>query len=118
MLRQADRVGYFVVMRGHGPAWAQDRLMRDQEAWSAHAAFMDQLVSEGLVVLGGPVSGDDSRIMLVVDAAGEREVRDRLAEDPWAQLCVLGVVSVEPWQVLLNGNAASGRPVRRDAPVP
>ncbi len=57
--------------------------MRKQDAWPPHAAFMDQLVSEAFVVLGGPISGDDSRIMLIVDCAEEREVRTRLADDPW-----------------------------------
>jgi len=45
-------VSYFVVMRGHGPGWAEGLPMRKQDAWPAHAAFMDQLVSEAFVVLG------------------------------------------------------------------
>ena len=108
MLRQANPVGYFVVMRGHGPTWAEGRPMRKQDAWSTHAAFMDQLVSEAFVVLGGPISGDDSRIMLIVHCAGEREVHKRLADDPWTELGLLSVTSVEAWQVLLKGDSAVG----------
>ncbi len=61
--------------------------MQKQDAWPAHAAFMDQSVSEAFVVLGGPISGDNSRIMLIVDCAEEREVRTRLQTIPgrnWA----------------------------------
>ena len=101
-------MSYFVVMRGHGPGWAEGLPMRKQDAWPAHAAFMDQSVSEAFVVLGGPISGDDSRIMLIVDCAEEREVRTRLADDPWTELGLLSVASVEAWQVLLKGDGAIG----------
>jgi uncharacterized protein YciI len=97
-------VAYFLVTRGHDPNWAEGRLMREQDAWSAHAAFMDQLVGEAFVVLGGPISGDDSRILLIVDSAEEREVRGRLADDPWTKLGLLSVTRVEAWQVLLKGD--------------
>lgn len=109
VLRQADPVSYFVVMRGHGPAWSPGRPMRKQDAWPAHAAFMDQLVSEAFVVLGGPISGDDSRIMLIVDCAQERDVGTRLADDPWTAAGLLRVTSVQAWQVLLKGDGAFGR---------
>jgi len=58
--------------RGHVPrppgTWsvhACDRSppRRAQSGWDAHAALMDALVAEGLVVLGGPV-GDDGDIVL------------------------------------------------------
>lgn len=108
VLRQADPVGYFVVMRGHGSRWLEGRRIRQQDAWPAHAAFMDGLVSEAFVVLGGPVGGDDSRIMLIVHCQDEREVRERLADDPWAQLGLLDVTSVEAWHVLLKGDDQFG----------
>ena len=48
--------------------------MRKQDAWSTHADFMAQLVSEDFAVLGGAIGGGDSRIMLIVHCAGEHEV--------------------------------------------
>jgi hypothetical protein len=29
--------------------------MREQDAWDEHAAFMEALVDDGFVVLGGPI---------------------------------------------------------------
>jgi hypothetical protein len=38
--------------------------------WDAHASFMDALVEDGTVVLGGPV-GDGSEVLLAIAAAGK-----------------------------------------------
>ena len=57
--------------------------MREQDNWEAHARFMDALVDDGFVFLGGPV-GDGMRFLHIVRAQSEREVNDRLAEDPWS----------------------------------
>ena len=46
---------YFLVTRVRGPAWDYARARREQPGWAEHAAFMDALVEEGFVVLGGPV---------------------------------------------------------------
>ena len=43
-----------------------------------HAAFMDGLVDDGFVVLGGPV-GDGEQTLHVVEAADENDIRARLA---------------------------------------
>jgi hypothetical protein len=74
--------------------------MREQDGWDDHAAFMDGLAAEGFVVLGGPL-GDGSRFMHLVDAAGEDEIRSRLASDPWERSDRIRTVSVEPWKILL-----------------
>jgi hypothetical protein len=52
-------VAYFAVTVAHGPAWDASRPMREQDEWHAHARYMDQLVDEGFIVLGGPVAGGD-----------------------------------------------------------
>ena len=58
---------YFVVTMEHGAAWDDGRGIREQAGWDAHADFMDALVDEGFVVLGGPL-GDGHRALLVVEA--------------------------------------------------
>lgn len=94
--------GYYLVERAPGPRWDSARPRREQDGWDAHAAFMDGLAADGFVVLGGPVGeGDGDVALLVVDAAGEEEVRARLAEDPWPDE-MLTTTSIRPWTVLLR----------------
>ena len=93
---------YFLVQRAHGVAWDATRLRREQEGWDVHAAFMDELVAEGFVVLGGPVGeGDGHSALLVVEAESEAEVRARLADDPWGE-DMLATESIEPWTIFLR----------------
>ena len=96
---------YFLVTVSHGPAWDSSRRRREQARWDEHATFMDALADDGFVVLGGPVGEDDGEdVLLVVDAGSEDAVRERLAEDPWAD-SVLTIASVEPWSVWLRAPA-------------
>jgi uncharacterized protein YciI len=97
---------YLLVKLARGPAWDHARRRREQDGWDEHAAFMDALTDEGVVVLGGPVGeGDGEDVLLIVDADSEVAIRARLAEDPWAD-DMLKVESVEPWSVWLRGAAA------------
>jgi len=94
---------YFLVKRAHGRNWDASRLRREQDGWDAHAAFMDRLVDEGFVVLGGPVGeGDGHSAVLLVEAEREEDVRARLADDPW-QEDMLATDSIEPWTIFLRG---------------
>jgi hypothetical protein len=95
----------FAVVLEHAAAWDDARCLREQDGWDEHAAFMDALVDEGVVKLGGPVgdvNGDET--LLVVDVESEDVIRGRLATDPWAG-ALLTVVSVEPWTVWLHSAA-------------
>ena len=98
---------YFVVTMEHGAAWDDGRGIREQAGWDAHADFMDALVDEGFVVLGGPL-GDGHRALLVVQAADEDAVRNRLARDPWVPMRLLSIGMLEPWTIWLDGRAPSG----------
>jgi uncharacterized protein YciI len=91
----------FVVTRIRGKAWDQTKPMRSQEQWPEHATFMDDLATNRFVVLGGPL-GDEDNVMLVVDAADEKQIRSTLADDPWSKSGVLEVESVQLWTVLLQ----------------
>jgi uncharacterized protein YciI len=93
---------YFLVKHVPGPAWNHSRRRREQAGWDEHAAFMDALAAEGVIVLGGPVgTGDGDYALLVMKAKDEEELRNRLSTDPWAD-SVLRIDSVEPWAVWLG----------------
>jgi hypothetical protein len=64
----------FAVRLIHGPGWDPSRQIRDQDGWDEHAAFMDGLVDDGFVILGGPV-GDGEQSLHAVQAADENEIR-------------------------------------------
>jgi len=82
--------------------------LREQDGWDEHAAFMDGLVDEGFIILGGPVD-EGAWILLVIVAETEEAVRERLAADPWASTGLLRLVAVEPWQILLGELAMPAR---------
>lgn len=93
---------YYLVRVERGPAWDHSRPRRDQDGWDEHAAFMDALAEEGVVILGGPVGeGDGDDALLVVDVESEAAIRTRLADDPWAN-STLTIASVQPWSVWLR----------------
>ncbi|MGH3085022.1 MAG: YciI family protein [Gaiellaceae bacterium] len=95
---------FYLVEQGRGPAWDHSKRRREQAGWDEHAAFMDGLTDEGVVVLGGPLGGDDGEnVLLVVAVESEAAIRARLAEDPWAN-GMLTIESVKPWSVWLRTN--------------
>lgn len=92
---------FFVVLRRVGPQWDPAVALEQQSSWDEHAAFMDGLVDAGFVVLGGPLA-DEVRVVLVVEAPSEDEVRATLARDPWSGTHLL-VDSVDRWTLRLDG---------------
>ena len=93
---------FFAVRLERGGPWDWSRGLREQSGWDVHAAFMDALVEEGFIVLGGPLGGE-REILHAVSAASEAEVRERLAQDSWHQNGMLTITSIEPWTILLDG---------------
>jgi hypothetical protein len=91
----------YAVILDHGPEWDDARSLREQDDWKAHAAFMDALVDDGFIVLGGPI-GDGSLVLHAVFAHDPDAIRARLGADPWSG-SRLRIVSIEPWSVLLDG---------------
>src|SRR5436309_185221 len=93
----------FAVILENGPGFDASRPRREQRDWDAHAVFMDSLVEDGFVLLGGPLGDvDRDRVLLVVDAVDEAEIESRLADDPWAPEELLRTVSIEPWTLWLG----------------
>ncbi|MGA3155889.1 MAG: YciI family protein [Streptosporangiaceae bacterium] len=99
----------FAVRLIHGPAWDPSRQIRDQDAWDEHAAFMDGLVDDGFVILGGPVD-DGEQTLHVVEAADDNEIEARLAEDPWASAGLLEIGT----SLGRSGSTAARRTQRAD----
>jgi uncharacterized protein YciI len=95
---------FFAVRLEHAGPWDFSKGLREQEGWDEHAAFMDDLVEQGFIVLGGPLS--DVEILHAVRAVDEQDVRERLAVDNWARNGMLRIVSIEPWTILLDGLGA------------
>lgn len=96
-------MAYFAVRMENGPNYDQSRDRREQEAWDEHAAFMDKLVEDGFVVIGGPVN--ETQTLHAIEAESEEAIRARLAEDPWAPTGILRIASIEPWQLWLDGRS-------------
>jgi hypothetical protein len=92
---------FLVVLRRSGPAWDPSRPLEEQSGWDEHAAFMEGLVDEGVIVLGGPLA-DEVRVVHAVEAASEDDVRAALARDAWSG-SHLRVASIDPWTIRLDG---------------
>jgi hypothetical protein len=92
---------YLVTTRNGGPAWQRARALSSQAGWCDHAAFMNGLVDDGFVVLGGTLD-DGERTVLVVDSKSEQVVRRVLSQDPWSE-SHLRIEAVEHWTIRLDG---------------
>jgi uncharacterized protein YciI len=92
----------FVVTMVNGPGFDPSRPRREQDGWDEHAAFMDALVEDGFVVLGGPI-GDGAQVLVIVEAADQAEVRRRYAPDPWDEMGILQIGEIRPWTIWLDG---------------
>lgn len=97
-------MAYFALTLVHGPNWDASRPIREQQAWDSHAAFMDGLVAEGFIIIGGPL-GNGDQTLHAVEATGEAQIETRMADDPWAVLGLLQIGSIRPWALWLDGRA-------------
>jgi uncharacterized protein YciI len=91
---------FHVVLRRSGPQWDASRSLEAQSGWPAHAQFMDALVADGFVVLGGPLA-DEDRVVHAVQAESADAVRVTLARDPW-HATHLQIESIDPWTIRLD----------------
>ena len=90
----------FAVINTRGPVYRHGRPMEEQEAWRPHADFMNALVAEGFVLLGGPLEEPD--VLLIVRADSAEAIEARLAADPWHRLGLLTIKSISPWTLRLG----------------
>lgn len=92
---------FHVVLHRSGPEYDRSRPLEEQSEWPVHASFMDGLVDEGFIVLGGPLA-DEFRVVHAVEAESEEAIRARLARDPWSETH-LRIDSIDPWTIRLDG---------------
>jgi len=92
---------FLVVLARTGPEWDASKPLEQQSAWPEHAAFMDNLVDEGFLVLGGPLE-DEVRTAHAVEAGSPEEIRATFARDPWSE-SHLHVQSIDAWTIRLDG---------------
>ena len=91
---------FLVVVRRSGPAWDRSKPLEEQSGWDEHAAFMDGLVDDGFIVLGGPLS-DEERVAHAIQASSEEEIRATLARDPWSKSHLV-IDTIDPWTIRLR----------------
>ncbi|MBV9614999.1 MAG: hypothetical protein JO031_06065 [Ktedonobacteraceae bacterium] len=91
----------FVILWAHGPAWVEGKTVREQPYWAEHAAFMDPLFENGMVVLGGPFA-DGMGSLVVVEAENEQEVADVFARDPFVEHDIFVLNSLKQWLLFLD----------------
>jgi hypothetical protein len=92
---------FLVVLNRSGPQRDPSRPLEEQSGWGEHAAFMDELVDGGFIVLGGPLA-DEYRSVHVVETGSEEELRATFARDPWSETH-LQVAAIDPWTIRLDG---------------
>ena len=95
-------MSYFLVTEVPGPKWDRSLPRREQPGWDEHAAFIDSLAEQGVVVLGGPLGDPDyGPALLVVAAGSDAETRQRLACDPWLDT-TLTIQSIQRWSIWIG----------------
>jgi uncharacterized protein YciI len=99
----------FAVTTGKGPKWDEDRPLRGQRDWVEHAAFADELVERGVIIVGGPIGGGggDDVALLAVSVESEAALRAIFATDPWTVNGVFRIKEVRPWTWWLDGRPRS-----------
>jgi uncharacterized protein YciI len=96
-----DSMKLFAVIRTRGDAFDSALLLDEQSQWDAHAAFMNNLQSEGFVVLGGPLEGT-ADVLLIVRAGSPDEIVQRLQDDPWTGRDLLRISRISEWTLRLG----------------
>jgi uncharacterized protein YciI len=95
----------FVVISAVGASRDRSKGTREQPFWDEHAAFIDQLVDDGFILMGGPLVGRDGLpqgALLIVNALDENEVTEKLKDDPWFEHGILKLESVKRWEIFID----------------
>ena len=95
----------FLAFSSAGPNRDFSKGTREQPFWDEHAAFIDQLVDQGFILMGGPLvdeRGMPYGALLIVNAEDENEVREKLKNDPWFERGILKLESIKRWQIFID----------------
>ena len=91
----------FVAISSAGPNRDLAKSTREQPFWDEHAGFIDNLVAEGFILMGGPLV-DEGGALLIVNAEAEDEVREKIKNDPWYEQGILKLESIRRWQIFID----------------
>ena len=106
----------FAITREAGPSWIDGKGAFEQPEVADHAAFMNYLAGEGVVLFAGPLAGsehDRIRALVITEAGSETEIRAQLADDPWERTRRLVTMSVELWNPLVGAERLITQPAAR-----
>ena len=92
---------FHLVLSRLGPEYDASKPLEEQSRWDEHAAFMDDLVDRGFIVLGGPLD-DEVRTVHAVEAESPEQIREVLARDPWSESHLV-VEAIDEWTIRLDG---------------
>ncbi len=109
----------FVVIREQGRGWDPSRAMRQQDYWPEHVTFVNGIVDDGSMVLGGPLSQFDGngmpvdpteavgpnrtyRALIVLEADTQEPLMKLLDDDPWSKHHVLETAAIYRWEMLVG----------------
>src|SRR5438045_7030649 len=98
----------FVAISSVGPNRDPSKGVRDQPFWDEHAAFIDRLVDEGFILMGGPLldqNGLPHGALFIVNAQHENEVKEKLKRDPWFERGILKLGSISRWEIFVDARS-------------
>jgi hypothetical protein len=90
---------FHVILRQTGPEFDPTLPLEQQTGWGEHAAYMNSLVQDGHIVLGGPLP--NGRVAHAMEAGSEEELRAIWSRDPWHESHLI-LESAEPWEIRLD----------------
>jgi uncharacterized protein YciI len=91
----------FLAISSAGPNRDLSKGTREQPLWDEHAAFIDKLVADCFILMGGPFV-DEGGSLLIFNAEDENEVIEKLKNDPWFEHGILKLESVKRWQIFID----------------
>ena len=74
-------MSYSAVTREAGPGWLDGSGAFGQPGAADHAAFLNTLAEEGLVLFAGPLAGSEQgriRVLLIASAPDQEQIHQRL----------------------------------------
>jgi uncharacterized protein YciI len=91
----------YMILSSCGPNRDLSKDTREQAFWDDHVPFINNLIEEGFIFLGGPLI-DEGGAVLVVRAEDEAEVRRKMQHDPWYVNGILTLDSVKRWEIYVD----------------
>ena len=91
----------FIIISSAGVNRDLSKGTREQPFWDEHAQFINKLIEEGFILMGGPLV-DEGGALLIVNAENENEVKSKIENDPWYAHSVLKLESIRRWQIFID----------------